>query len=107
MALDGLRQALELSVAANAAAVAGDVERVQALLDERTPYLVGIALGEDDLESGRAILTQIQRLDRGTAEALADLREALELERGQLRRAGRARDAYRPSEMAFHLDRDA
>lgn len=94
MGLDGLRRALALSLAARDAALVGEVEHVQAVLEERTPLLAASDLREDEVESARAILVQIQRLDASTTEALLDLRRELELERAQLRRAGRARAAY-------------
>jgi hypothetical protein len=105
MALEELRRALELSVAARDAALAGDIDRVQHLLDRRTPYLAADDVPGRDLESARAILIQIQRLDQGTTETLLDLRHELDLERAALRRAGRARAAYVARSPSSYLDR--
>jgi hypothetical protein len=105
MGLDGLRRALALSLAARDAALAGDVEHVQVVLEERTPYLGARDLRDDEVESARAILIQIQQLDAGTTEVLLDLQRQLERERGQLRRAGRARAAYYVAPTLGVLDR--
>ena len=105
MALEELRQAFELSVAARAAALAGEVERVERLLEARTPYLVAGDVPDCDLESARALLTQIQRLDEGTTETLLELRHELDRERAALRRAGRARAAYLARPAPRRLDR--
>ncbi|MCS6803388.1 MAG: hypothetical protein RMM58_15790 [Chloroflexota bacterium] len=105
MSLDGLRQALMLSLAARDAALAGDLDQVDALLDARTPYLNVRGLPASDTDSARAILTQIQRLDTDTEDALLRLRRVLEEERAELRRAAHLRAAYRPRLVSSHLDR--
>ncbi|GIW07970.1 MAG: hypothetical protein KatS3mg060_2775 [Dehalococcoidia bacterium] len=105
MGTDALRQALDLSLAAHDAALAGDADRVLALLDERTPLLERIDIPLAEVENARAILVQIQRLDTSVATVLADLRREIERERAELRRAGRARAAYRSAATSTGLNR--
>ncbi|MFN8533045.1 MAG: hypothetical protein U0556_05830 [Dehalococcoidia bacterium] len=105
MAIEALRRALDLSVAARDAALAGDPERVAALLDERTSFLDLAGLLPADLDSARAILVQIQRLDTGTSEIILDQRREIEIERADLRRGVRAHSAYAERRHAATLDR--
>ncbi|GIW10402.1 MAG: hypothetical protein KatS3mg061_1459 [Dehalococcoidia bacterium] len=104
-ALAALGQALTLSLAAHAAAQAGDPARVSELLEERTPLLQLAPLVVEERERAWAILAQIQRLDEATRQALEAQRAVLLEERAALRRAARLQRAYLRLAPAGQLDR--